>query len=84
MEIAIIGTGNVGSALGSGWAKEGHNIIFGSRRPFDKRTKVLLSDIPGGRIALPSEAAASASIIVPATPFGKTPVIVRSLGNLSG
>ena len=84
MEIAIIGTGNVGSALGSGWAKEGHNIIFGSRRPFDKRTKVLLSEIPGGRIALPIEAAASASIIVLATPFGKTPGIVRSLGNLTG
>ena len=83
MKIAIIGTGNVGSALGSGWAKQGHNVIFGSRRPFDKRTEALLSETPGGQIALPTEAAGNASIVVLATPFGKTLEIVRGLGNLT-
>jgi predicted dinucleotide-binding enzyme len=31
MKIAVIGAGKVGSALGSGWAKAGHTIIFGVR-----------------------------------------------------
>ena len=31
MKIAVIGTGNVGRALGTGWAKVGHSIIFGVR-----------------------------------------------------
>jgi 8-hydroxy-5-deazaflavin:NADPH oxidoreductase len=31
MNIAIIGSGNVGGALAQGWAKAGHNIIFGTR-----------------------------------------------------
>ncbi len=33
MNIAIIGSGNVGSALGEGLSAKGHNVIFGSRNP---------------------------------------------------
>lgn len=33
MNIAIIGSGNVGSALGEGFSAKGHNVIFGSRDP---------------------------------------------------
>jgi predicted dinucleotide-binding enzyme len=29
MKIASIGAGNVGSALGRGWAAAGHEIVFG-------------------------------------------------------
>ena len=32
MRIAVIGAGKVGSALGTGWAKAGHTIVFGVRR----------------------------------------------------
>jgi NADPH-dependent F420 reductase len=83
MDIAIIGTGNVGSALGSGWAKGGHNVIFGSRNPAGKGAGALLAETPGSRMALPIEAAAAASIVVLATPFRKTLEIVRSLGDLT-
>jgi predicted dinucleotide-binding enzyme len=31
MNIAILGSGNVGSALGTGWAKAGHQIKLGVR-----------------------------------------------------
>ena len=31
--IAIIGTGNVASALGPGFAAHGHTIVYGSRKP---------------------------------------------------
>jgi pyrroline-5-carboxylate reductase len=36
MKIAVIGAGKVGSALGSGWAKAGHTIIFGVRDAIEK------------------------------------------------
>jgi predicted dinucleotide-binding enzyme len=33
MKIGIIGTGNMGQALGTGWAQAGHDVLFGSRDP---------------------------------------------------
>jgi 3-hydroxyisobutyrate dehydrogenase-like beta-hydroxyacid dehydrogenase len=33
MKIGIIGTGNMGRALGTGWARAGHDVLFGSRNP---------------------------------------------------
>ena len=33
MNIGIIGTGNMGGALGARWAKNGHTVLFGSRDP---------------------------------------------------
>jgi hypothetical protein len=33
MKIAIIGAGNVGTALGSAWSKAGHQITSGVRKP---------------------------------------------------
>src|SRR2546428_271301 len=37
MKIAIIGTGNVGTALGRRWAAAGHQVTFGSRHPADAK-----------------------------------------------
>ena len=31
MKIGVLGAGNVGGALGAGWAKRGHQIVFGVR-----------------------------------------------------
>jgi hypothetical protein len=33
MKIAIIGSGNVGTALGDGFKAKGHDVVFGSRNP---------------------------------------------------
>lgn len=33
MKIGIIGTGNMGRALGTRWAQAGHRVLFGSRDP---------------------------------------------------
>ena len=33
MNIGIIGTGNMGGALGARWARNGHSVLFGSRDP---------------------------------------------------
>ncbi len=33
MHIAILGSGNVGTALGDGWSAKGHDVVYGSRTP---------------------------------------------------
>ncbi len=33
MKIAVLGSGNVGSALGDGWKTAGHGVVYGSRSP---------------------------------------------------
>jgi predicted dinucleotide-binding enzyme len=45
MNIAIIGAGNVGSALGRAWAESGHNITFGVPHPDKPETVELVRAI---------------------------------------
>ena len=33
MKIGIIGSGNIGSAVGTLWVKAGHQVLFSSRHP---------------------------------------------------
>ena len=40
MKIAVIGTGNVGAALGTRWARNGHEVVYGSRDPSSPRVVV--------------------------------------------
>lgn len=84
MRIAVIGTGNVGSALGKRWAEAGHAVIFGTREPEAEKVKGLLSDIGENACAdLPAEAAGAAEAIVLATPWGVTQQVVETLGDLT-
>jgi len=85
MNIAIIGAGNVGGALGANWAKKGHDIIFGARDPKSEKTQALLQAIGAkARAASVAEAAASADVIVLSTPWPATEAAVRSMGDLKG
>lgn len=43
MKLAIIGSGNVGSALANGWAKAGHSILFGVRNVNEFKGNALLN-----------------------------------------
>jgi lactate dehydrogenase-like 2-hydroxyacid dehydrogenase len=48
--IAIIGTGNVGSALGERFGALGHRIVYGSRTPADAEVAALVERSgPGAR-----------------------------------
>jgi 8-hydroxy-5-deazaflavin:NADPH oxidoreductase len=79
MGIAIIGAGNVGSALGRGWLRAGEDVVFGVPEPADPK----YSSLPRERLHTPTEAARSAETIVLATPWQTTETAVKSLGNLS-
>jgi predicted dinucleotide-binding enzyme len=76
MRIAIIGAGNVGQALGKGWAKCGHEVRYGVPDPNGAKYR----DLPAMTAA---EAAVGADAIVLATPWPATEAAVRGLGDLA-
>lgn len=85
MNIAIMGAGNVGGALGKLWAAKGHDIFFGVPDPNGAKTQALVKSIGvRARAGGVAEAAASAGIIVLATPWPATQDAVRAAGDLAG
>lgn len=83
--IAVIGTGDVGGALGPKFAAQGHTIVYGSRDPERNKVKELVANTGEGASATtPADAAAQADIVVLAVPGLMVEEITRSLGDLSG
>src|SRR6201997_701649 len=62
IDIAIIGTGNVGSALGTAWRNRGHQVTFGVRNPDDPKYASL------GTVGTNESAAVAADVVVLCTP----------------
>ena len=85
MKIGIIGSGNVGSALGMRWAQIGHNVVFGSRNPgADDLQKAVAKAGTTARAATLQEAATSSEVLLLATPWPPTKQVIESLGDLTG
>ncbi len=83
--IALIGTGNVASALGPEFAMQGHDIVYGSRNPNRPEVNELVARTGGNASATGQvEAAAQADIVVIAVPGEVAEQVVASLGDLSG
>lgn len=83
--IAVIGTGEVGSALGPEFAALGHTIVYGSREPQRDEVRDLVARTgEGASAALPESAAADAEIVVLAVPGLVVDEVTRSLGDLAG
>ena len=83
--IAVIGTGDVGGALGPEFAAQGHTIVYGSRDPDRGKVKDLVERT--GELAsatTPAAAASQADIVVLAVPGLMVEEITKSLGDLSG
>ncbi len=45
MNIAILGTGNIGSVLGTKWVKAGHTVYFGTRNPQKPEVQTLVKNL---------------------------------------
>jgi len=83
--IAVIGTGNVGHALGIEFAAQGHRIVYGSRNPERDSVKDLVAQTGHGATATTqAEAVVGADIVVLAVPGMLAEEITLSLGDLSG
>ncbi len=85
MQIAIIGAGNVGAALGKRWAAAGHDILFGVRdAAAPKAAAAVAAAGTRSRAVSVGEAAKAANVVVLATPFAGTEAAIAACGNLAG
>jgi len=82
MNITIIGSGNVGRALGDGWRGAGHSVTFATREPSAAKAAELKK--AGFTVAAMAEAAKTADVIVLATPWDAVPASLHALGALTG
>lgn len=79
MNIAIIGAGNVGRALGTSFVRAGHSVTITSRDPEDAGS---VAAATGASLADSNvDAAAAADIVVLATPFSSAPEIAVEIAD---
>mgnify|MGYP000864570447 CR=1 FL=1 len=83
MRIAIIGTGNVGSALAKKWSAAGHDIHLGVRdiASFDQPE---ISKLPNVQVQTVQEAVKDSDVILLATPAPAAADVAGSLGDTNG
>ncbi len=82
--VAVIGTGRVGAALGSQFARLGYSVLYGSRDPSQEKVRELVGRTRGSRATTAAEAAEGAQIVVLAVPWRAAQGTVRTLGGMSG
>lgn len=67
-KIAIIGSGNVGTALGQGWMKKNHEVVFAVRDLNSPKAQRTLELIPDAHLESLKTAVQKADIVVLTTP----------------
>lgn len=83
MNIAIIGTGNVGGALAEAWANAGHRIRLGVRDTQNFKGIHLLENQNISAHSIPEAVAASEVVLIAAAPQF-TQSIVEAMGDVKG
>lgn len=68
MNIAIIGSGNVGGALAQQWVKAGHTVLIGAQFPLSEKNIALATKIGEDRFAAIENAVKQCEVILIATP----------------
>jgi predicted dinucleotide-binding enzyme len=76
LRIGIIGSGNMGGAVGLQWSRAGHEILFSSRNPTDLNELVGEAG-PRARSGYPEEAAEFGEVVLIAVPYGALPQVGR-------
>lgn len=81
MKIGIVGSGNVGSAIGATWVRAGHEVMFSSLDL--EHDKALAARLGGGvRAGVPREAAAFGEVVMISVPYRALPPVGKELGDL--
>ncbi len=81
IRIGIIGSGNIGGAIGRLWAKAGHEILFSSRNP-DELKQLVEETGPKTKAGYPKDAAEFGEVVFIAVPYGAIPQIGKDFGPL--
>ncbi len=64
MNIGIIGSGNMGSALGTLWAQQGHHVTFSYSRDSAKLQAIATAAGATAQVGTPQQAAASSEVLM--------------------
>ena len=83
MNIAIIGSGNVGGALGQQWIKAGHTLLIGAQFPLSEKNLKLAAKIGEDRFAFIENAVKQSEVILIATPPTAIFDVIEQMGNVS-
>lgn len=81
LRIGIIGSGQMGGAVGLKWAQAGHQVFFSSRNP-EELADLVQEAGPNAQAGTPDEAARFGDVILIAVPYGALPQIGRDYGPL--
>ena len=84
MRIAILGSGNMGGALGHLFASAGHFVTYSFSRDPKKLERLARSSGPRARAASPADAVRDADVVVLAVLWQHMPRVLRSAGSLKG
>src|SRR6185312_13024121 len=82
MNITLIGTGNMGSALAKQLTRAGHAVRITARDP--AKAQALAAANPGAVAAAPADALAGSEVVIVATGYADAVPALRSLGSLAG
>lgn len=81
IKIGIVGSGKVGSAIGTSWARAGHTVMFSSLDL--EHDKALAASIgPNARAGTSREAAAFGDVLMISVPYHALPQVGKDLGAL--
>lgn len=81
LNIGIIGSGRVGGALGTSWARAGHTVMFSSL-DIEQDRKLAASVGANARAGTTREAAAFGEVLLVSVPYGALPQLGKDLGAL--
>lgn len=84
MKIAVIGPGNVGTALGRRALAAGHEVVGAVRDPRSAKAREVLAAMPGCTVADLAEAAHASELLLLCTPFAAAAEALRACGPLEG
>lgn len=84
MNIAIIGSGNVGGALAQQWVKAGHTVLIGAKFPLSEKNIQLATKIGEDRFASIPLAVKQCEVILIATPPTAIFEVIEAMGDVSG
>jgi predicted dinucleotide-binding enzyme/predicted ester cyclase len=84
MNIGIIGTSNVGTALGRLWAKHGHHVMFSYSRRSEKLEDLVLEIGSHARSGAPRDTVLFAEVVLLAVPWEQVQDALYGAGPLDG
>jgi predicted dinucleotide-binding enzyme len=81
MKIGIVGTGKIGGALATHWAKAGHELVISSRHP-EELQDLAKSLGPKVRVGTAREAAQFGDVVLLSVPYKATPEVGHDLASV--